>query len=107
MKGLNKAGGAILLVVLIALGWAGLQSPSGRRVRAGLGEAWSGVWGPLRGSLPSFHLSTHALTALVIGLAGFVALLLFVPPARGGTGLLLAAVGAVVAGFLLYTTGTV
>jgi uncharacterized membrane protein len=107
VKALRNVGGGLLLVALLVLVWSGLHSPTGRSVTDPLRQAFVNAWHAIRAALPSVHVGTHAGAAIVIALAVFAALVIFVPRTRAGTGMVAAAAAATALGFLLYTTGRV
>ena len=106
MNALNKLGGALLAAILVIAVISGLQTGTGREAGSAVLDAGRAVvgWGGDQVSRIGGNVDTagNLGRALVIGLIIFTALILLIPGARAGRGLVLSAVGCLVVALFLF-----
>lgn len=103
MKLLNRIGGAALVIIAAILVITGIRSQTGQSILDPLGTSAKRSWAWIRVNFPSLPgVAGNRAAALVVALALFSLAVIFIPGARGGKGMVAAAVAVTVIGFLAY-----
>ncbi len=106
MNALNKLGGALLAAILVIAVISGLQTGTGREAGTAVLDAGRSVvgWAGDQISRLGGNVDTagNLGRALIIGLIIFTALVLLIPAAREGRGLVINALGALIIALFLF-----
>ena len=106
MNALNKLGGALLAAILVIAVISGLQTGAGREAGTAVLDAGRAVVGWAGDQIAriggNVDTAGNLGRALVIGLIIFTALVLLIPGARAGRGLVLSAVGCLIIALFLF-----
>ena len=106
MNALNKIGGALLAAILLIAVISGLQTGTGREAGTAVLDAGRSVigWAGDQISRLGGNVDTagNLGRAMVIGLIIFTALVLLIPAARAGRGMILSAVGCLLIALFLF-----
>ncbi len=106
MNALNKIGGALLAAILLIAVISGLQTGTGREAGTAVLDAARSVIGWAGDQIArlggNVDTAGNLGRALVIGLIIFTALVLLIPAARAGRGMVLSAVGCLLIALFLF-----
>jgi hypothetical protein len=105
VKAAQLLGGLVVVAIIILAVWSGLTTGQGSNTAHSFGDSLLSLWDWTRerfGTLGTGRLAGNAAASAVLGLALFAALVIFVPAARNGRGLVVNGLAALALGVLVF-----